>query len=97
VIEAVCSEDEDAVCEIVVAIAAMSAITITLSIFCKFVLIMRFILEISSSAVSFRVSLNFSFVRKDFAVDFVIADESSDDVVISCFLAEIEVFVFCEC
>jgi hypothetical protein len=36
-------------------------------------------------------------VREDFAANFVTTDDSSDDVVISCFLVEIEVFAFCEC
>ncbi len=57
----------------------MSAITITLNIFCKSVFVMRFILEIFSSVVFSRVSLNFSFSCAEFSIE-----ESVKDVIISC-------------
>jgi hypothetical protein len=53
-----CSEFVSAVAvevEIAVAAATMLAITITLNIFCRFCLMIRFILEIFSSVVSFFV------------------------------------------
>ncbi len=56
-----CSEIWRIVCDIAATTTARFAIIVTFNIFCKVVLIMRFILEIFSFAVFFRVSLIFSF------------------------------------